>query len=387
MSLLNDRLTPLLRHFTETGPAGCALQVAQRGRTLYEGYAGLACLEEQRPIGPDTIYRIYSMSKIVTCTAALMLYERGLFALNDPLDEYMPEFHDPQVCRMDRLGSLSVDKAAGPIRIRHLFTMTSGYPYPGEGTETGRMMAKIAGEAEAKDPVRKWTLDDLMRLLSTLPLAFDPGTHWLYGMSHDILGALIERLTGKRLGEFMRDEIFGPLDMADTSFRISPEKRQRLCSLYNRAEDGTLSRNTAMDGDFEPDAVFESGGGGLLSTLHDYGRFAQALASGELDGVRLLSPNTLRLMMMNQLEAGPLADYCGGHMAGYGYGLGVYVLTDPAACGGNANAGEFGWSGMAGTLVFMDPKEQLSAVYMQQMMPTRETYHLPRLRNGIYGAL
>lgn len=387
MSLLKQRLDPILKSFVENGPSGCSLMVEQQGKTIYERHEGMANLEANMPIGPDTIYRIYSMSKVITCTAALMLYERGFYALNDPLADYLPEFKDPQVYRYNPQGSLYTAKAASPIRIKDLFMMTSGYPYPGEGTETSRQMAKAFEEHEKANPGKPWTLRGFTQLLAKIPLAFDPGSHWLYGMSHDILGAFIEVLTGKTFGQFLKESIFDPLGMADTSFRIEEGKRDRLCVMYSRAEDGKMTPITHMDNDYQPGAVFESGGGGLLSTLRDYSRFAQALALGELDGVRLLSDHTISLMSTNHLNATQMADYSWDHLAGYGYGLGVRMLVDRAAGGCNANLGEFGWAGMAGTLVFIDRAEKLTAVYMQQMLPSKEPYHMPRLRNAIYGAI
>ena len=382
-----DRLTPLLRHFTDIGPAGCALQVAQRGRTIYENHVGLADLEEQRPIGPDTIYRIYSMSKVITCTAALMLYERGLFALNDPLSEYLPEFKDPQVYRYTATGSLYASPAARPIRVKDLFLMASGYPYTGGDTATGRDLMKVFDLNTVASPGKGWSLRDFAKVLGKTPLAFDPGTHWMYGFSHDILGALIEALSGKSFGAFLKDEIFDPLGMADTSFRIGEGKLHRLCSLYDRADDGKLTKNLRLDDVYAPDAAYESGGAGMLSTLHDYGRFAQALAAGELEGVRLLGRHTVGLMAANHLSPQQMADYNWEQLAGYGYGLGVRVMVDQAAGGSAGNPGEFGWAGYAGTLVYMDPKEELSIVYMQQMIPNQEPYHLPRIRDVVYGAL
>ncbi len=385
MSVLKDRLTTMLQDFIQKGVPGCACSVLRGGQTLAEAYEGYADLEAGKPIAPDTIYRIYSMSKVITCTSALMLYERGLFALNDPLHEYLPEFRDMQVFRHSPNGSISTSPAAGPIRVRDLFTMSSGYPYPGEDNETGRRLARELEAQEKAEPDKQWTLRDFTRALATVPLAFDPGTRWLYGFSHDILGAFVETVSGKRFGQFLQDEIFAPLGMADTSFHIAQGKRDRLCCMYDRADDGKLTKNTGMDDGYQPGAAFESGGGGLLSTLGDYQRFAQAMAGA--GDVRLLSPHTVRLMASNHLSAQQMADYNWVQLAGYGYGLGVRVLTDPAAGGSSSTPGEFGWMGLAGTIVYIDPKEQLSIVYAQQMLPNQEVYHLPRVRSVVYGAI
>ncbi|NHN29078.1 serine hydrolase domain-containing protein [Paenibacillus agricola] len=378
-----QRLTPLLKSFMEKGPAGCACTVVKNGEVLYEESFGYADLANHKKIGADTIYRIYSMSKVVTCAAALMLYEKGLYLLNDPVEAYLPEFKDISVYSYNELGSRTVASASGSIRIKDLFTMSSGLTYGGELTETERQTRTLMQNAVSTMDMRA-----LSKALATVPLAFEPGTHWKYGTSHDVLAALIEVLSGESFGEFLRKEIFEPLQMVDTSFRIAEEKRDRLCLMYDRAEDGKLTLNTNMDAPYQPGCSYESGGGGLLSTIGDYSRFAQALArGGELAGARILSPKTIQLMGTNHLGPQQLKDFNWTQMSGYGYGLGVRVMMDPAAGGINGSIGEFGWAGLAGSWVLIDPLEQLSVVYMQQMLPSLEPYIHPRMRAVIYGAL
>ncbi|MDR6879255.1 serine hydrolase domain-containing protein [Bacillus sp. 3255] len=380
---LNERLTPLLKSVVEKGPAGCACTVVRRGEVVYQETLGYADLEKKKDITPDTIYRIYSMTKVITCAAALMLYERGLYLLNDPLEEYLPAFSKPQVYRYNEFGVHALSPAAGPIRIKDLFTMSSGLTYGGDGTETERRTRAIMENAAATVDMQT-----LSQSLAAVPLAFEPGMHWKYGTSHDVLAALIEVLSGQTFGQFLQKEIFGPLGMTDTSFRISEDKRDRLCTMYDRAEDGTLTPNTRMDARYQPDSRHESGGGGLLSTIGDYSRFAQLLAKGgELDGVRLLSPKTVQLMATNHLSPQQIKDFNWPHMKGYGYGLGVRVMIDPAAGGINGSIGEFGWAGLAGSYLLIDPQEELSVVYMQQLLPSLEPYVHPRLRAVIYGSL
>jgi CubicO group peptidase (beta-lactamase class C family) len=194
-------------------------------------------------------------------------------------------------------------------------------------------------------------------------------------------------LSGQTFEEFLKKEIFEPLGMINTSFRIQEDKRDRLCVMYNRAEDGTLTPNTSMDAPYQLGCRHESGGGGLLSTIGEYSRFAQALANGgQLDGVRILSPKTIQLMATNHLSPQQLNDF-NSEQSGYGYGLGVRVMIDPVAGGSNGSIGEFGWAGMGGSWLLIDPKEELSVVYMQQMLPGFEEYTANRLRAGIYGAL
>lgn len=261
--------------------------------------------------------------------------------------------------------------------------MSSGLTYGGDSTETERQTRTVMENAVTTMDMRA-----LSKAVAAVPLAFDPGTHWKYGTSHDVLAALIEVLSGETFGEFLRKEIFEPLEMSDTSFRIPEEKRDRLCKMYDRAEDGTLTPNTSKDAPYQQGCRYESGGGGLLSTIGDYSRFAQALArGGELDGVRILSQKTIQLMGTNHLGPQQLKDFNGPQRSGYGYGLGVRVMMDPADGGINGSIGEFGWAGLGGSWVLIDPKEQLSVVYMQQMLPGLEPYIHPRLRAVIYGAM
>jgi CubicO group peptidase (beta-lactamase class C family) len=375
-----ERLTPLLKSFLEKGPVGCACTVVRNGEVLYEESFGYADLANNTKLAADTIYRIYSMTKIITCVAALMLYERGLFLLNDPLEEYLPEFKEPSVFRYDVFNSRSISPASNPIRIKDLFMMTSGLTYDGDHTETERLTRIFMENATSATDMRTMSKE-----LAAIPLAFDPGTRWKYSMSHDVLAALIEVISGETFGGFLQKEIFEPLNMKDTSFRIAEERRDRLSKMYDRAEDGTMSLSIGRDHSYQQGYRYESGGGGLLSTIGDYSRFAQMLArGGELDGVRILSRNTVQLMATNHLGPQQLKDF---NKPGYGYGLGVRVLIDRADGGSNSSIGEFGWSGLAGSWVLIDPKEQLSVVYMQQMLPNFSAYFHPRLRAAIYGAL
>ncbi len=383
-----ERLRPLLKSFVEKGPAGCALTVSHHGEQLFEEYVGLADIDSKRAIGPDTIYRIYSMTKVVTCTAALMLYERGLFLLNDPLEEYLPEFKNTQVYRRDKEGGIYTTPSSRPILIKDLFTMTSGITYTGENDETEIQVQKALTSLSNKEGQSEgMTLRKLSKTLASIPLAFDPGTQWRYSFSHDVLGALIEVVSGKTLGQFFKDEIFDPLDMKETFFRIPQDKVDRLCSLYDYTSN-ELTKNISLDRDYQADATYESGGGGLLSTISDYSKFAHVMANGgELNGVRILGKNTIQLMATNHLNSEQLTNFNWPFLSGYGYGLGVRVMIDPTVGGINGSLGEFGWCGLAGTWVLIDPKEKLSAVYMQQMMPNFEAYHQPRLRNVIYSSI
>lgn len=383
MDMINFRhIDTLLQKFVDSGLPGCSCSVVHRGATVYEGYAGYADLSEKRPIGPDTIFRLYSMSKVITCTAASMLYERGLYLLNDPLYDYLPEFRHPLVYRQGEDGTLYASPATTPIRIKDLFMMSSGLTMHGDRTETERQVAKLSLK-EIPD------LRTFAKRLADIPLAFDPGTRWHYGFSHDMLGALIEALTGKPFGRFLKEEIFDPLGMNDTFFRIPEDKMGRLTTLYAPSEDGVVP-NLEHEWIYRPDTAIEFGGHGLLSTLGDYGRFAQMLArGGELEGSRILGRKTIALMATDHLDAIQLADMeVPGTWPGYGYGLGVRVMIDRAKGGSNSTLGEFGWAGAAGSWMAVDPEEELSIVYMQGLLPKEyDESRGHKLRAAIYGSL
>ncbi len=379
-------LTPLLKSFVEKGPSGCACSVVYKGNPEYSEYFGLADLETKSPINEDTLYRIYSMTKVITCTAALKLYERGLYTLNDPLSEYLPEFSNPMVYRTSPNSAISISPAETPIRIRDLFTMTSGLTYGEDNTATGRQIKEIM--EGWKTSGLKYDLRTAVKMIASVPLCFDPGAHWRYGLSHDVLAALVEVISGKKYGQFLKDEIFDPLGMKNTFHRIPEEKKKHLCSFYYRNSDGAMIKSTDMDEFTHAGDVFEGGGSGLLSTLGDYQRFTRMLCNnGELGGERILSRKTVDLMATNHLNALQQADYNWPHHAGYSYGLGVRVMTDPAKGGCNGSIGEFGWSGMLGTWMMIDRSEDLSVTYMQQLQPSLEEFHAPRIRSVIYGAL
>lgn len=382
-----DNLRPLLKSFVEKGPVGCACSVMHQGETVFEEYLGYADVETKKPVSADTILRIHSMSKIVTCTAALILYERGLFLLNDPLEDYLPEFKNPQVYRTRENGEQIISPATNSIRVKDLFTMTSGLSYSWGTTEQESRVRKVEEKLNSKEDFAEETyLRVLSKEISSIPLAFDPGTGWKYGYSHDVLGALIEVLSGKTLGQFLKEEIFQPLSMWNTFFNLPDGKKESLSSFYIRNEDGTLIKSLDMFPKIK--THFESGGGGVFSTLHDYSQFAHMLASGgEWNDHRILGRKTIELMRMNHLNSDNSQDFNWERLAGYGYGLGVQVMVNPPMSGSNSPIGEFGWNGMSGAWVTICPQEKLSAVYMQQMLPNFENFQQPRLRNVIYGAL
>jgi len=382
-----DELSALLQQFTEKGPAGCACAVAKDGKTLYEGYFGYADLEEKRPITEDTVYRLFSMTKVVICTAAMMLFERGKFLLNEPIYEYFPEYRDTQVVVPEEGGKYHVRKAKSPMLIKHAFAMAVGMPYAMGDSPTAKEMARVKSELEQK--YGKYDIVTEVRAMGSVPVAFDPGTHWLYGYGHDIVAGLIQLVSGRTVGQFLEDEIFGPLGMKDTGYRFRDGIESRLCTPYIKEKDGTMTRTTTFWEPYhQPDAIYESGGAGLYSTVGDYLKFSQMLANGGVyNGKRIIGRKTIDLMRANQLNADQLKDFNNSYLAGYGYGLGVRTLMSTAEGNSNGSVGEFGWTGYLGTYTSIDPSEGFSIVYMHQMVPNMEEYHHLRVRAVANGCL
>lgn len=380
-------LTQLLQQFVKNGPAGCACAVARDGKTLYEGYFGYADLEEKRPVAEDTVFRLYSMTKVIICTAAMMLYERGKFLLNEPVCEYFPEYRDTQVFVTKTDGSVDTRKAKNPMLIKHAFTMAVGMPYAFGNSPTAVEMTRVRDELIKKHG--KYDIVTEVKAMGSVPVAFDPGTHWLYGYGHDIVAALIQVTSGKTVGQFLQDEIFGPLGMKDTGYRYREGTKNRMAAYYKREKDGRMTKIPSFFDIFhEPDAIYESGGAGLYSTVNDYLKFSQMLANGGVyNGQRIIGRKTIDLMRENQLTEQQLQDYTNSYLAGYGYGLGVRTLMSTAQGHSNGSVGEFGWTGMLGTYVSIDPKERFSIVYMHQMDPNREEYHHLRVRAVANGCL
>ena len=382
-----DDLSALLEQFVKKGPAGCGCAVAKDGKTLYQGYFGYADLEEKRPITEETVYRLFSMTKVVICTAAMMLFERGRFLLNEPIYEYFPEYRDTQVFVTEPDGTVHTRKAKSPMLVKHAFSMSAGMPYAFGNSPTAMEMASVKEELLKKHG--KYDIVTEVKAMGGVPVAFDPGTRWLYGYGHDIVAGLIQVVSGKTVGQFLQDEIFGPLGMKDTGYRYCEGTEKRMASLYRKDENGAMTRISGMLDEFhQPDAIYECGGAGLYSTVNDYLKFSQMLAnSGIYNGKRIIGRKTIDLMRANQLNKEQLKDFTFSYVAGYGYGLGVRTLMSTAEGHSNGSVGEFGWTGFLGTYVSIDPQEGFSVVYMHQMEPNMEEYHHLRVRAVANGCL
>lgn len=380
MRLVQDTLS----RFVSSGEiAGCSVRILRNDEVCCEDCFGYADIEKKDRITADTIFPIASMSKVVTVAGIMRLYEQGLFRLWDPVSAFLPGFSKPKVARENPDGSCEIVDAAGEITMRQLFTMTSGIPYPWADTAAGRIrMEKEKEFLESGKPVPGNV--EYCNLVGRLPLAFEPGEKWMYGFSIDVLGAVIEVLTGKSLGAYLREQVFDPLGMADTGFFVPPEKQARIATLYH------INEGMKPEPREYPDAppAFESGGGGLFSTVRDYSRFAQMLLhGGTLDGVRILGRKTVDLIASDHLTPEQQKTHSWDTQRGYGYGLGVRVMTDPAFAGINGSVGEWGWDGAFGNWFCVDPKENLTCVYLTTNLPGEHYRFVPKLMASMYASL
>lgn len=378
-------LDDFLKEHVQRGPAGCGCAVAQDGEILYEGYYGYADLEKGRPITPDSVYRQFSMTKVVVCTAAMMLFERGRFLMNDPIYEYFPEWKDTMVAEETGDGAVLIRPVRSPIRVKDCFSMAMGIGYGGDDY-THRVMEQV--RTNLAKTVGDYTLRQDICAMAQVPVRFDPGTHFLYGFGHELVAGLIEVVSGKRVSEFLQEEIFDPLEMKSTGYRYFGDTRERMVTPYRMQEDGSRVPTTAMfDERHEPDAKYEAGGAGLFSTVRDYLTFSQMLAcGGTWRGQQIIGRKTIDLMRSNLMNEQQLKDFQNSYLDGYGYGYGVRTMMQPGV-GSSTSVGEFGWTGMLGTYVSIDPSEKASVVYMHNLDPNMEEYTHIRVRNMAYGAL
>jgi CubicO group peptidase (beta-lactamase class C family) len=371
------RINTLMQRYVDDGKlAGIIATVARRGQTAYMEKFGMMDIEANKPMQFDAIFRIASMTKPITSVAIMMLYEEGHFHLNTPISNFIPDFKDVKVFVGEGENeSYYWTDLERPITFRHLFTHTAGLSYGWNENDPVDRQYQKAQKESGSDP-RKATVKDMVEGLTKLPLAFQPGTKWRYSYAIDVLGYIVEVISGKPLDEFLKERLFEPLGMTDTDFYVPEAKADRLCALYghpNSPDKLELIEAPAHSQRFQKPA-FLSGGGGLVSTIHDYARFAQMLANGgELDGVRVLSPTTVALYSINHApEAALPYGFAAGedlYHWGYGYSLGTRVLMDVSKTGIAGSVGEFGWDGAFSTYVWIDPKEALYGLMMLQHAP------------------
>ncbi|MEX0366867.1 MAG: serine hydrolase domain-containing protein [Ruegeria sp.] len=395
-----DRIgTWMQRYVDERKYTGSSVLVMRGGEDVYFNARGLRSIEKDLPFTRDTLVRIYSMTKPVTSVAVMMLAERGLFHLDAPVSDFIPGFKDIQalVSGAERLDQ--VEPAPTPT-LHQLLTHTSGLSYPFNP-------GVLALEMDAQDLLFKpnqGVLADMVDRVTALPLAFQPGSRWEYSVGIDILGRVIEVVSGKSLGDFFAEEIFAPLGMTETAFAVPDGAGDRFASLYTPLAGDAMALNAARSGgetlrlvDQAGHSPFEgaqmhSGGGGLVGTIDDYGRFAEMLRrGGDVDGHRLLGPQTLEFMMRNHLPGdiasmGPQS-FAEQPMEGMGFGLGGAVVLDPARARCPGSVGDFSWGGMASTFFWLDPVQDLTVIFFTQLSPSSSYPSRAELKALIHAAL
>jgi CubicO group peptidase (beta-lactamase class C family) len=371
-----QRIDTHFRRYVDDGKlAGWTVAVARRGRVAHLSHYGLADVEADRPVADDTLWRIYSMSKPITSVATLMLYEQGALELTDPVSRYIPAFADARVYKAGSAANAATVPATEPVRVWHLLTHTAGLTYGFHHAHAVDEMYRSKG-FEFGVP-RGMDLATACEGWAQLPLLFQPGSEWNYSVATDVLGRVVEVASGKSLDTFFAEHVFGPLGMDETAFTVGPDDVDRLAALYVPNPAGGLFRNNAMGESITRTPTFLSGGGGLASTVGDYHRFTQMLArGGEFEGARLLGPRTVAYMTRNHLPGDADLETFGrpifaeSAFRGVGFGLGVSVVTDAAAGKAVTSDGEFAWGGLASTAFYVDPVEDVTAMFFTQLMPS-----------------
>ncbi len=372
---------------------GTLTMVARKGEVAHVGVRGHADVERGKPLAEDTIFRIYSMTKPVTSVAFMQLVEQGLVALDDPVHRYIPEWRDLAVfaAGTHRTG-FQTTPVTRPMQIVDLLRHTSGLTYGFQlrsNVDAAYRAAKIGEIEKAGD------LDSFISGLAKLPLEFSPGTKWNYSVATDVLGYLVQKISGRRFEDYLRDEFFVPLGMTDTGFEVPAGQEARLAACYQPSRDGKIALiDDPEKSSYLTPPSFISGGGGLVSTAGDYLKFCQMLLDGgTAGGRRYISRKTLELMTANHLPGGvdlpalSISLFSESNYAGVGFGLGFAVTLDPAKTLIPGSAGEFSWGGAASTSFWIDPKEELIGIFMTQLIPS-STYPVRReLRTLVYSAL
>jgi len=391
-----DRLARIEHHFgayVDDGRlAGWLAVVTRHGQVAYVSARGHRDREAAVPVERDTLWRIYSMTKPITSVAAMMLYEQGAFELKDPVHRYIESFRNQRVYRSGSSQAPVTVPATEPVRIWHLLTHTSGLTYGFHYAHPVDAMYRAAG-FEWGSPA-DLDLAGSVDVWASMPLLFEPGTEWNYSVSSDVLGRLVEVVSGQPLDQFLAEHIFEPLGMTDTGFVVDGSDADRLATLYGAGPDRTAVRlEAAGQAALAPPAML-SGGGGLVSSAADYHRFTQMLRNrGELDGVRLLGSRTVDYMARNHLPGGADLETVGRPLFaettfdGVGFGLGFSVVLDPAANKVLSSPGEYAWGGAASTAFWVDPVEDITALFFTQLLPSSTHPIRTQLKQLVYQAL
>ena len=400
VGLCSKRLANIEKHisskYLETGRlAGTAMAIGRSGKVAYTHTTGNMDRDSQTAMREDAIFRIYSMTKPLTSIAVMQLVEQGIIALQDPVHRYLPQFRKLRVWQTGSWPDMISVPTQGPMRIWHLLTHMSGLTY---GFQRSHNIDAAYRRLHIDESRGKMDIDEWLDTLVQIPLQFEPGTAWCYSVATDVLGAVVAKVAGMSLGEYFDKHICQPLGMEDTFFTVPQEKASRLASLYEYVPKKEPRQIDTPDSQWLLNKGFQSGGGGLASTLYDYYLFADALRNGglgnkETGGARIIGPRTLEYMTQNHLpDNQSLSDLANSLFSeitydGTGFGLGFHTITDPAATKTLTHYGEYGWGGMASTVFWVDPQEDLIAVFMTQLVPSATWPIRPELRALVNAAI
>lgn len=386
---MKERLAEIVNKEIQDGHiAGASICIIKEDKEVYYNDFGFADMEKKMPMRRDTIIRLYSMTKPVTAASAMLLFERGLIDLYDPISKYLPSFRNQMVSVNDTLVSANKE-----VTIRELLNMTSGIVYPGDNTLSEKQMGTVfRNYIENARKGKYGTTYEFCNQMGECALAFQPGEQWLYGASADVLGAIVEVVSGKTFGEFLKEEFFEPLGMVDTDFYVPADKLDRFAQNYIFS-DGE-NKLVPYDGDnlalidFTRKPAFESGGAGLVSTINDYSKFALMLLNeGVYKGKRILGRKTVGFMRTPQLTEEQHKSFNWDSIRGYSYGNLMRVLVDKAKGATNASIGEYGWDGWTGNYFTIDPEEKLIFMYFIQRCNSGTTEATRKLRAVTYGLI
>jgi CubicO group peptidase (beta-lactamase class C family) len=382
----------LQQKYLDTGKLPCALTLVERnGQVAHLSALGRMDVERNRPLQEDTIFRIYSMTKPLTSLALMMLVEEGRVSLDDPVHRHIPQWRDLAVYEGGFIGSFRTRRTSAPMRVIDLMRHTSGLTY---GFQQRTNVDAAYRKLHLGEIPTAVSLEQMIEELARIPLEFSPGSAWNYGVSTDVVGYLVGRISGQPFEQFLRSRILDPLGMTDTDFWVPAAKASRFAACYAATPDGRMAlQDDPQTSFFLKPPSFVSGGGGLVSTVADYLRFCRMLLNGGvLDGVRLVSPKTLELMSQNHLPGGKdLPDlavslFSEVTYAGVGFGLGFAVSVSPARGLLPGSPGDISWGGLASTYFWVDPRERLIVIFMTQLTPSA-TYPIRReLRTLVYSA-
>lgn len=358
LALVDDKVKELIGR---KRLAGAVVVITRKGGLVYNKSFGLRDIENRKPMEIDTIFRIYSMTKAITSTAAMMLADEGKLRIEDPVSSYLPEFKEARLWKSGK--AVAPDN---PPTIKDLLRHTTGYSYGFTGIPEIDRLHRQAGPL-----VEDESLSEFCTRMVKVPMAFEPGEGWLYGISTDLLGAVVQNVSGLPLGQFFQERLFQPLGMIDTGFLVPEAKRGRMAVVYNSDNRGTLTRNDHNLFSYSSKTKMRSGGGGLASTIRDYARFLQMIANGgELHGQRFLKKETVAEMTRNQLE-GPAMPirFPNDVRHGTGFGLGFCVKVAQTNWNKAGRVNEYGWGGMLSTHFWVSPRDELVVVTMEQTLP------------------